>query len=106
MSNDSIIKKTNQWWKVLISFFGLLASSAFMLAGFINMEKESQFIVLVIIGIIIGIISSLLGSIAISCPNCKSMWVWYAISKKHPGNWLPWLLNLNKCPKCNYAEKR
>ncbi|MFK5951164.1 MAG: hypothetical protein QM500_20610 [Methylococcales bacterium] len=72
MFNDSIIKKTNQWCKASLSFLGLISGSAFMLAGFIRIEKERIFITLIFIDMLIGITALLFGCMSIRCPECNN----------------------------------
>ncbi len=101
MLTNSIIKKTNQQWKAIISFFGLIIGGATMFIGIVNLNEKN--INLILIGIAIGLASFLYSCFAIRCPSCKSQWVWSSMRNSSLGQWLPSLLNNSHCPKCNYS---
>ena len=104
MFNESIIKKTGQWWKLGLSFFGELLGVVIMFFGLSNLEKNNLFFILALIGITIGLASFIFFCISIKCPNCKEKWAWLAVSKKNPNKWLNWLITQSKCPKCDYTK--
>ena len=101
MFNDSIIKKTNQWWKASLAFWGVVGSNIILVTGLTNLKNEDLAISLVLTGIIIGITSVTFACSAIRCPICKTPWVWQIINNKKVSEWLHQLLNQSECPKCN-----
>ncbi len=104
MFDESIIKKTGQWWKAHLSFWGAVLGGAVMFFGLANLEKNNSSVVLVLVGIVIGLASSIFACVSIKCPNCKAKWAWHAVSKKSPNEWLNWLITQPKCPKCDYNK--
>lgn len=101
MFNESIIKKTKQWWKACLAFWGIILGSTMMFIGLANLENKELFIRLVPIGIIVGVLSFIFACSAIRCPKCNATWVWLGVSGKSSSEWLHWLLSRSKCPKCN-----
>ena len=101
MFNESIIKKTKQWWKASLAFWCIIIGGTIMFIGLANLDNKELFITLVPLGIVIGIIGFIFGCTAIRCPSCKAKWVWLGVSGKSSSEWLHWLLSQSKCPKCN-----
>ena len=104
MFNNSIIKKTGQWWKTNLSFGGTVLGGIVMFYGLANLEKSNFSVVLALVGIAIGLASFIFACMSIKCPNCNEKLAWYAVSKKSPNKWLNWLITQPKCPKCNYDK--
>ena len=104
MLNNSIIKSTNQLWKLVASFTGLVIGGILMFYGLVNIKNETIIVAFISIDLIIGIVSFLFGCFAIRCPTCKSPWVWVAINTKNTNSWLHWLINLDHCPKCKVTK--
>lgn len=102
MFNDSIIKKTGQWWKANILFLGAVIGGAAIFIGLANLDERELAMTLVLSGILIGLTSFIFGCVSIRCPNCKALWVWQGVSGKSDKEWLQWLLQQSKCPKCDY----
>ena len=102
MFNDSIIKTTGQWWKAVIAFWGITLGGTIMFIGLANLESRALAMSLVLAGIFIGMISFIFGCVSIRCPRCNAPWVWQGVSEKSHTEWLQWLLNQPKCPKCEY----
>jgi len=101
MFDESIIKKTKQWWKASLAFWGIILSAAMIFIGLTNLENKEHFISLVLIGIFIGVLSFIFGCTAIRCPKCNAPWVWLGVSGKSSNEWLHWMLSRSECPKCN-----
>lgn len=101
MYNESIIKKTGQWWKANIFFWGAVVGGTIMFIGLANLESRALGFSLVLSGIFIGLGTFIYGCVSIRCPNCKSPWVWQGVSGKSHNEWVHWLLKQSKCPNCN-----
>ena len=104
MFDNSIIKKTGQWWKANIFFLGAIVGGAVMFIGLANLEERKLAMTLVLSGIFIVLASFIFGCVLIRCPNCNAPWVWQGVSGKSDKEWLQWVLQQSKCPKCNYEK--
>jgi hypothetical protein len=104
MYEESVIRKTGQWWKLILAFGGILAGGVLMFGGQLMLASTQKAIFPIIAGVFLGIASFIYGCFAIRCPNCGARWVWLGISGKSPGRWLDWLLNQSSCPKCKGAD--
>jgi hypothetical protein len=95
------IKETNQSWKLVLSLLGLLIGGAGMLYGIHVMKEGGNLSVCIdLASLVTMFLTSLFAVISIRCPNCKLKWVWYAVSTKEVGEWLPWLISFQSCPCC------
>ena len=104
MFNDSIIKKSGQWWKAHIAFWGLVAGGGIMFIGLANLDKKELAVSLALVGVILGLASFIYGCLSIRCPNCKARWIWLGVSGKSSNEWVHWLLSRSQCPECNYSK--
>ena len=57
-------------------------------------------------GAIAMVAAVILAQRATTCPKCKLRWLQYALGKRAVGNWLQWLLTLQRCPGCGYSAHR
>lgn len=100
MFNESIVKKTRQWWKANILFWGVVIGGAILFLGLANLEVKELAFTLMLVGIFVGIVSFIFGCVSIRCPNCNAPWVWQGVSGKSHNEWIRWLLNQSECPNC------
>lgn len=103
MHEESVIRKTGQWWKLILAFCGILAGGFLMFGGRLVLGSTQTAVFVVIGGVFLGLASFVYGCFAIRCPNCGVRWVWLGVSGKSSGQWLEWLLNQSSCPKCEYV---
>jgi hypothetical protein len=104
----SIIKDSNQMWKIFVFLIitALCGATIIFQSLLYAPIGKSETMVLVIAATILGILTFVWASFSIKCPNCKSKFVWYAVSKLNSGKWLSWLLSSDKCPTCGYSNSQ
>jgi len=101
MNGFPAIKKTGQWWKVLLSFWVVVLGAILMFVGIYEIRSSTGTGNLFLpLGSLISFVGGLFACVFVRCPKCKAAWVWVAISKKSPNGWFPWLMTLEQCPKC------
>lgn len=76
MKEHSLIYRTGQWWKIKLAFWGLAFISTGMFFGIFMMFKYEPFFWLAVGSIIVGILNLVFACVSISCPVCKTHWVW------------------------------
>jgi hypothetical protein len=105
--DNSIIKKTNQWWKLMLAF-GLMVAGGLLVGWLANVpdlgEVQSGF-QLLLLGFLFTGAGLVFPCVAIRCPNCGARWFWQGISGKGANQWLAWLLGRSVCPTCEYDTK-
>jgi len=103
MTNESIILKTKQGWKLLVSISGLLISGGGMFYSINKMQHGGNLpIVIDLLSVTAGILIGIFTCLSIRCPDCGLKWVWYAVSNKDINQWIFWLLSFGECPRCEY----
>jgi len=101
----SKIQQTNQAWKLGLSVVGVIIGGAGMFYGIYVMKEGGNVPVYIdLAGLATIFLTSLFAVFSIRCPNCKLKWIWYAVSKKQAGEWLPWLLSFQSCPCCENID--
>jgi hypothetical protein len=102
MFDASVIKKTGQWWKAVVSFWVLMLGGAAMLWGLSNLSSStpSYTSALAISGMILAALGFAYACLSIRCPVCGARWVWMGASGKSSVEWLSWLLSRSECPRC------
>jgi hypothetical protein len=106
VSDDSILKKSGQWWKALAAFW-ILVLSCLTLAVTVNFTLSVRLSTIIIISTLaLSTVVSALACLAIRCPNCKSRWLWHAAAKSKFNGWLSSLLEAKSCPQCGYPASR
>ncbi len=105
MFDNSVIRRTGQWWKVLLGFWGVGLSGALMIAGIVlGLEfghESSWFMIMTIVGTFLGLGFFVFLCASVKCPDCGVKWYWAAASKKHAKGWDRHVLLLSTCPACN-----
>ena len=76
MFDNSVIRKTGQWWKLQVFFFGLLGGGVCMAVGVSLMSDHPEVAgALLGGGVLLVGISSVFGLRAIRCPDCGARWL-------------------------------
>lgn len=88
MFQDSVIRKSGQWWKIHVSFWGEVIGVLVMFYGLANLENKETALVFSLSGMGIGIFSIIYGWVSIRCPKCKAPWLWLGVSGKSSNEWL------------------
>lgn len=103
MFESSIVTRTNQKWKLVVSAGAVLAGGGVILWGATVFDARPENAVLKIIGgLLIVVAGATFGSTCVYCPRCGARWVWQAISSRESANWLAWLFSLEFCPSCGF----
>jgi hypothetical protein len=95
MFDQSVIRKTGQWWKGQLASFCVFGGGVVMLYGISNSLLPAIFsgMAAVAVGFVFACAS-------IRCPFCGARWVWLGVNGQHSGQWFPWLMAQSTCPSC------
>jgi len=107
MFDSSVIKQTGQWWKLIVSFFGvLLGGGVIFLADHCRKQWGAELWGITMLG---GSAFSLgcfcFACLSIRCPTCRSRWFWDGVRGQGVRNWLAWLLSQRTCPRCGHPKE-
>jgi RsiW-degrading membrane proteinase PrsW (M82 family) len=110
MNHSPIIEATKQSWKLLLLAIALFLSFCIMAFGIYSTISHiaisaDNAVITTIIGVVAGLITSIIACLSVRCPECRTSWIWHAVSKENSNQWVPWLLSVSKCPKCNFQPK-
>jgi hypothetical protein len=105
MFDSSVIKRTGQWWKVLLALWGGLAfgAAAFVAARVIQPVGWSG--PLTLSGSLAGVGCFAFLCWSIRCPRCGARWYWLSVSDSAAKGWDRHVLLRPTCPACG-AEFR
>jgi hypothetical protein len=106
MFDNSVIKRTGQWWKLVVAFCTMLLGGAAIVIAFStlgNKKTPEGFSLLMLTGVVVGLFGGFLG-VLVRCPNCHTHWVWSALKGQNAGGWLAWLLSQRNCPACQFPD--
>jgi hypothetical protein len=53
-------------------------------------------------GAVVVVVSVVYALKRAACPQCKMLWLPYALGEKSTGEWLSWLTTFTECPECRY----
>lgn len=101
---NSLLSKTNQMWKFYLFNFFLVLSVVLLYFGFYYIEDTKFGVSLILLSLFVGLFGFAFSSFSIRCPSCRLRWMYWAVKTKNNNGWLSWLLNVKKCPKCNFGE--
>jgi len=96
MFDNSVIKKTGQWWKAQLAYVTSVGGALVMLYGIYH----GSLLLPTLGGLAAAIFGFVFACTAIRCPSCGSKWVWVAVSGQASNQWFPWLLSRSECPAC------
>ncbi len=102
ISEQSVLRRAGQAWKLQLAFVGLLVAGVLMVWAQLQITSftAEQFTLLTLAGVVMGLASLFGACFAIRCPACGSKWLWQAVRTKHSSSWLTWLLEQKACPTC------
>ena len=88
--SGSLLKRTNQAWKLRIMYGGLVVAGALMVLGRSMTERltTEQVVAITLSGVLVGLASLAFACLGIRCPACKSRWLWRVVSTEKSGDWL------------------
>jgi len=93
MFKDSVIRKTGQWWKLVIGIGALLLGSIAPIFAAIGMSWT--------MGTIIAVLGYGFSLAFIRCPECGQRWFWRALI--YSEMYRP-LFTKPGCPSCNFSS--
>lgn len=102
MFDGSVLKRTGQWWKAVLSSMSILLGGLTMFAGLLMMSGGQATIALGLVfgGMLMAVLGFSLACITIRCPACGARWVWLATREQKLDPWLRWLVSQTQCPTC------
>ena len=101
MFDKSIINKSGQMWKAVLSFIVLICGAITMRYGF----SHGYLSIPIVSGFALMAFSLVFPCIAIRCSLCGARWVWLAFSGQNSNHWLFWLFAQSECPVCKGAAR-
>lgn len=100
-----LLNKIGQKLRLIVA--GTLLALGFALASiaplFLDRGKEILGLTLLVAGCIAMFAAIPVAVRATICPKCRLRWLGYSMSHLRANEWLPWLLTMQRCPKCGYA---
>ncbi|RPI74943.1 MAG: hypothetical protein EHM45_16460 [Desulfobacteraceae bacterium] len=107
MFEDSMIRKTGQWWKWRLGQGIQLAGYFFwFISGvlyFFPRDTADLQVLMTLIGMLLVLSGMTFLWTSIKCPLCKSKWLWLEASKRDIFNfkkWGPSMPSSEICPEC------
>ena len=102
----SIYVVSGQAWKIAVAGIALLAGLVVSLASWLELPPVADLGIIGALSTTILVLGSLaFAAWAVRCPTCDARWVWIAVSERDHGEWLPWALGLEFCPRCGYGSR-
>lgn len=98
--SESILEKSNQYWKFRLFFVGLIFSFIGMSSGLYLMMQQRIFFWLVVASLIAAVVIFFAACLLIKCPNCNAKWLWLSVTKNDPPGGMIWLFTESHCPMC------
>jgi hypothetical protein len=102
--DNSVIKKTGQWWKLVLGFVGILLGGGLNFYSYYLMgastSTRDDWVIFAIGGIFLGLGSFAFLCIFIKFPDCCSRWFWKSVSTKDHRHYLMHALGHSVCPDC------
>ena len=100
-SQVSFVLVTHQYWKLIVACAMVVASAIAIFVGGRDV-RQAWGMRLAVTGIAVGLASLVALFLAVRCPRCGARIVWLAVREQPAGSWLPWLLQLRRCPRCRF----
>jgi hypothetical protein len=102
----SLLKQTNQMWKIYV--FGialLLGSAASLLQGFFYEDLGQQLAMRIgMLGIALLVSGFIWAGFNVRCPSCQLNLFAHAFKTQGFFTWFAWLLQVESCPQCGQPE--
>ncbi len=95
MFDQSVVRRSGQWWKLTTGFAGVVVAGGVLIYGISRGHFAS-----ILCGIALVAMAMFATFTAVRCPRCRDRWVWRAVRTRDANAWLPWLLVLRACPIC------
>lgn len=95
MFKNSVIRKTGQWWKLVVGVIALLVGSAAPVFEASRMSWTD--------GTILACLGYVFALLTIRCPSCDQRWFWKALI--YSEMYRP-LLTEPDCPSCKYPSSQ
>lgn len=102
----SLIKRTNQQWKVYV-FIGLMTLGCALTLSqplYKDWLGESLTLRVGINAMMLVVANFVWACLFITCPHCKLKLFFFALTKKGLGSWFAWLTEEDKCPQCGSLD--
>ena len=99
---ESLLKRTNQAWKLRAMHLGLAVSGCELIVGQWIAERlaGNDSVLVALSGVVLGLGAIAFACLTIRCSACGSRWLWCAVTTQPSGNWLAWLHSQQSCPTC------
>ena len=111
MLDNSVLRTSGQWWKVLVFVFSLFVGvAAMMLAthllgdGPANQRRPGYVFWMLGGGSLLWILALIFGFAAIRCGACRARWLWLGATGKLSRDWINSLMDRPECPVCGAAN--
>ena len=90
-------------WKLGLAALALAVAGIGMVLGetILSSISADRYVAVMMSSVVIGLGSLVFACVALRCPCCQARWVWMAVSGQAPIEWLPWLMSLVQCPRCD-----
>ena len=97
-----IVERTKQAWKMKFVLGLAVLVNLFLIASLIlihefNVLGLSEY---AFASVLVCMILYAYPCWAIKCPECKTRWLWWAVSTLHSQQWLRWFVAQEECPSC------
>ena len=104
MDPPSLIRATNQAWKLHVGTLMLLIAAPVTVWGCIELLQNGNYRVL-LAGLLIGLFALAFCSLTIRCPNCGAHWYWRSLKTLQFG-WAKRLVRQAECGVCGYRGEK
>ena len=106
MFDNSVIKRTGQWWKLVVGYCILLIGGATMLfaRSLLGHVTAEVFALVMVAGTVVVFFGVCFGVVLVKCPRCHKHWVWSAMKGQNANRWVGWLLSQRNCPACLFPD--
>jgi len=101
--NDSFIKTTGQFWKLVAGLVPFCAVGVILTYQQWFSSKVTVFTGRMLPFSAVSLLLFLWSLVSIRCPRCKLRVIWYAVSKVDHRVWTQWVFAFMQCPKCGYT---
>lgn len=106
MFDDSVIKKTGQYWKGLAAGTLVILGSATMFAGLFALtgDQSPRSFAVMLGGMALAVFGFAFACWSMRCPECGARWLWLAVRRQPTASWIEWLMKQARCPVCTHTR--